>query len=94
MVRHQLQGNECKNAVDVLHKPDKYLRLEFCSSTEVMQVLLVGAFELLQCLFLVGAFQVKRARLLQWLVFFFFFVRPQTSSCKYDCLVQTLLGLR
>ena len=41
---------------------------------------------------LVGAFPVKRARLLQWLVFFFFF--RQTSSCMYDFLVQTLLGLR
>ena len=41
--------------------------------------------------FLVGAFLVKSARLLQWLFFFF---RPQTSSCMCHFLVQTLIGLR
>ena len=34
---------------------------------------------------LVDALLVKRARLLHWL---FFFVRPQTSSCKYHLLVH------
>ena len=57
-------------------------------------VFFVGAFQrtnLLQWVFLVGAFLVKRARPLQGLDFF---VRPQTSSCMYHFLVQTLLGLR
>ena len=40
--------------------------------------------------FLFGAFLVKSARLLQWLVFF---VRPQSSPCMYHFLVQTLIAL-
>ena len=36
--------------------------------------------------FLVDASLVKSARLLLWLVFFFFFVKPQTSPCMYHFL--------
>ena len=39
---------------------------------------LQGVHMALTCLFLVGAFLVKSARLLQWLVFSFFFVRLQS----------------
>ena len=47
-------------------------------------------------MFLVGAFLVKSARLLQWLVFFLFlfFVRPQTSSRMYHFLQKLIKLLR
>ena len=38
----------------------------------------------LETVFSDGAFLVERARLLQWLVFFPFFVRLQTSSCSFS----------
>ena len=44
--------------------------------------------------FLVGAFLVKSVRLLQWLVFFLFFVRPQTSSRMYHFLQKLIKLLR
>ena len=43
-------------------------------------------------LFFAGAFLLKTARLLQWLVFIIFFVWPQTLSCMYHFYQTSLVS--